>query len=139
VGPRDIAADQLPVARRDRPHKEVTKWSRQEVLATILQTLDEIQDGLFAKALKFQKDHTHVIDSKEEFYAFFTPKNSENPEIHAGFALTHWCDDPQVEEKIKQDLGVTVRCIPLDFPKEEGRCPFSGKKSACRVVWGKSY
>ena len=44
----------------------------------------------------------------------------------------------ELEEKIKDELSVTVRCIPLE-KGEAGRCPFTGKPSAQRVVWAKSY
>ena len=53
------------------------------------------------------------IDTKEEFYAFFTPKNKEKPELHGGFALSHWCGNADCEEKIKEELKVTIRCIPF--------------------------
>ena len=53
--------------------------------------------------------------------------------------FAHWSGDPQVEEKIKEDLGVTVRCIPFDAPPEEGVCPFTGKKSERRVIYAKAY
>jgi prolyl-tRNA synthetase len=52
--------------------------------------------------------------------------------------MTHFSGDVEVEKLIKDDLGVTVRCIPLE-PGEEGTCPFSGKKSVKRVLWAKSY
>ncbi|MBS0621155.1 MAG: proline--tRNA ligase [Verrucomicrobia bacterium] len=139
VGPRDIAADQLPVTRRDRGHKDSVRQSRDQLITTILVQLEEIQENLFQKALAFRDSHIHKIDSKEAFYAFFTPKNSENPEIHGGFALTHWSGDPEIEEQLKKDLGVTIRCIPLDLPKEEGICPFTGKKSTQRVIYAKAY
>ena len=79
------------------------------------------------------------IDSKEEFYQFFTPKNSAKPEIHGGFALTHWNGSAAVEEQIKNDLKVTIRCIPFEENPEAGVCPFSGEPSKQRVVWAKSY
>ncbi len=139
IGPRDIASDQLPVSRRDRSHTEKTQQSRGTLIATVVDQLEDIQNALFERAKRFRDSHIHKIDSKEEFYSFFTPKNAENPEIHGGFALCHWCGDPQVEEKIKEDLGVTVRCIPLDAPQEEGKCPFSGKKSHQRVIYAKAY
>ena len=42
-------------------------------------------------------------------------KNPNDPTpIHGGFALAHFNGDPALEAKIKDDLGVTVRCIPLD-------------------------
>ncbi len=139
VGPRDILADKLPVARRDRAHRAIDGMSRATLLGGVIAQLDEIQQCLFNRALDFRKVHTPKIDSKKEFYKFFTPKNAENPEIHGGFALTHWNGDPAIEEMVKKDLGVTIRCIPLDLEVEEGICPFSGEKSSRRVVFAKSY
>ena len=78
--------------------------------------LDSIQQNLLERAKQFRDAHTRVIDSKEEFYDFFTPKNSAKPEIHGGFALAHWNGSREVEEQIKNDLKVTIRCIPLDDP-----------------------
>ncbi|MBI3236445.1 MAG: proline--tRNA ligase [Chlamydiales bacterium] len=139
IGPRDIGVDQLPVARRDKPHRDISSVSRKELVEGIHSILDEIQNNLYKRALDFRNAHTRKIDTKEEFYAFFTPKNGENPEIHGGFALSHFADDPEVEEQIKKDLNVTVRCIPSDSPEEEGRCPFSGKRSIRRVIYAKAY
>ncbi|MBS0605475.1 MAG: proline--tRNA ligase [Verrucomicrobia bacterium] len=139
VGPRDIAADKLPLARRDKGHKDIQQVSREELMKTVLSILDEIQNGMFQRALEFRNSHIKKIDTKEEFYAFFTPKNAENPEIHGGFALAHWCGDLDVEEQIKKDLSVTVRCIPNDSPLEEGKCPISGKPSQRRVIYAKAY
>lgn len=139
IGPRDIASDRLPLARRDRPHRDIQGISNQELIETMPAILDEIQQGLYQKALDLRTAHTKKIDTKEEFYAFFTPKNQENPEIHGGFALAHWCGDESVEEQIKKDLSVTVRCIPTDAPLEEGKCPISGKPSQRRVIYAKSY
>jgi prolyl-tRNA synthetase len=52
--------------------------------------------------------------------------------------MTHFDGDPDLEAKIKDELGVTVRCIPL-APGQPGTCPFTGKPSAKRVVWAKAY
>lgn len=139
VGPRDIDANLLPVARRDRAHRDFSRQSREELLATILDQLEDMQSAIFEKAKTFRAAHTRKIETKDEFYDFFTPKNAENPEIHAGFALCHWAEDSAAEEQIKKDLGVTIRCIPLDAAEEEGKCPFTHKKSARRVVYAKSY
>lgn len=139
VGPRDIAENKAVLMRRDRSHKEKQFLGREELISSFAGILEEMQEGLYQKALAFLEEHSRVIDSKEEFYAFFTPKNKENPEIHGGFAYTHWCGDPAVEEQIKQDLSVTIRCIPDHIEKEPGVCPFSGKPSPQRVVFAKAY
>ena len=89
--------------------------------------------------MNFQKENTINIDNKEEFYNFFTPKNKKNPEIHGGFVNSHWCGSAECEEKIKNDLKVTIRCIPLDVENEKGKCIYCGKESDKRVLFAKAY
>ncbi len=139
VGPRDIAANRLPVARRDKGHRDISYLSKEELLSTILDQLEQMQQNLFERARRFRDSHMKKIDTKEEFYAYFTPKNPESPEIHGGFALCHFAEDSLVEEQIKKDLGVTIRCIPFELPEEPGICPFSGKNSSRRVIYAKAY
>ncbi len=139
IGPRDIANDGFSVARRDRGHKEATSFTREEFLEKIPSFLDEIQNALYQKALTFRNAHMKKIDTKEEFYAYFTSRNKDNPEIHGGFALCHWSGEESVEEQVKKDLNVTIRCIPLEGKEEEGICVISGKKSKRRVIFAKSY
>ena len=139
IGPRDIAENRFGLLRRDKPHRESTIYSREELLARLASELEDMQEKLYQKALAFRDSRIHKIDSKEEFYAFFTPKNRENPEIHGGFALSHWSGEASVEEIVKKDLNVTIRCIPFDEPEEKGRCVISGKPSQKRVIFAKSY
>jgi prolyl-tRNA synthetase len=95
--------------------------------------LDEIQASLLQKALEFRKTHTVEIGSKEEFYEFFKDEKG------GGFALCHWNQDPAIEAKVKEDLNVTIRCIPLHFVKKEGKCIFTGEKSPYQVIFSKAY
>jgi prolyl-tRNA synthetase len=141
VGPRDIQSDSVFMARRDHPPKQKGGIARSEFVANIANLLEEMHAGLFARAKAHREQHTHVIDTKEAFYEFFTPeRHDENapPPIHGGFALTHFSGDVELEQKIKDELSVTVRCIPLEGG-EPGVCPFTGKPSKQRVVWAKSY
>ncbi|MFL6548329.1 MAG: proline--tRNA ligase [Povalibacter sp.] len=141
IGPRDMEKDSVFVGRREKPHKEKQSIPRSEFVANIAATLQSIQDTLFARARSYREQHTQVIDTKEAFYEFFTPpasaENAPSP-IHAGFALTHFSGDVELERQIKDDLSVTVRCIPLE-KTEPGICPFTGKPSAQRVIWAKAY
>lgn len=91
-----------------------------------------------ARADAFRREHTREIDTREEFYAFFTPRDAAKPELHGGFALAHWNGSRAVEEQIKADLKVTIRCIPFG-PGEPGKCIITGEQSARRVVFAKSY
>jgi prolyl-tRNA synthetase len=138
IGPRDLEKDSLMVSRRDQPIKSKQSMSIQEFAATAPESLMSIQQTLFDRAKKFQEENTRVIDSKKEFYDFFTAKNTSKPEIHGGFALAHWNGSHEVEEQIKNDLKVTIRVIPFGND-EPGQCIFTGEPSARRVVWAKSY
>ncbi|MCF7838957.1 MAG: proline--tRNA ligase [Candidatus Marinimicrobia bacterium] len=139
IGPRDLAQDAVFVGRRDRGPKERGGQPRAEFVAGIGALLAEIQDGLLARARAFQAEHTRILDSRDDFYAYFTPANAEQPEPHGGFALAHWNGDPAVEAQIKEALNVTIRCIPLAGEAEPGTCPFSGQPSPRRVVFAKAY
>jgi prolyl-tRNA synthetase len=139
VGPRDMAQDAVFVGRRDKGHREKTSFGRQAFIEHAVQILDEIQDNIFARAQAFRQTHTRQIDQRREFDAFFTPQNQEAPEIHGGFAMSHWCGSPQCESRIKESLTVTIRCIPFDGEHETGACICCGQPSPRRVVFAKAY
>jgi prolyl-tRNA synthetase len=139
IGPRDLESGKVTVSRRDQLVKAKELMSMQEFVSCAPDILDSIQQNLFERAKEFRDQHTRVIDSKKEFYDFFTSANSEKPEIHGGFALAHWNGSREVEEQIKSDLKVTIRIIPLDDSFEPGNCIFTGKPSSRRVIWAKAY
>jgi prolyl-tRNA synthetase len=142
LGPRDLESGKVAVSRRDQPVKAKEFLATQEFVSQAGGMLDSIQKNLLQRATEFRDANTRSIDSKDEFYAFFTPRNAAKPEIHGGFALTHWDGSRGVEEQIKGDLKVTIRCIPFDDPAnppERGTCPFTGNPSPRRVVWAKAY
>ncbi|MBI5062109.1 MAG: proline--tRNA ligase [Desulfatitalea sp.] len=139
IGPRDIANDAVFVGRRDKAHKEKSAMGRAQFIAQVGGILDEIQANLLARARAFREANTRPIDDRNAFYDYFTPQNAEKPEIHGGFAMAHWCGAAECEGKIKEDLTVTVRCIPFDAPEEAGRCICCGKESRRRVVFAKAY
>ncbi|MBX9743790.1 MAG: proline--tRNA ligase [Chlamydiales bacterium] len=137
VGAREIEAKTFNLARRDKPHRETTSVVLSELSGRLPTILDELQESLLVRATAFRNQHTVKIDRKEDFYHFFTAKTEA--EIHGGFALCHWNQDPAVEQKIKEDLNVTIRCIPLDTPDEPGCCVITGEPSPRRVIFAKSY
>ena len=139
IGPRDLEKGSVFVGRRDKEAKDKTGYPMSEFVQSATAILQEIQETLYARALAFRDQNIVKIDSKEEFYQFFTPKNADKPEIHGGFALAHWDGSAETEEKIKEELKVTIRCIPFEATPEAGVCPFTGKPSAQRVIFAKSY
>jgi prolyl-tRNA synthetase len=139
IGPRDIVKDSVMLARRDKEPKEKHSVNIDNLADYILNTLTEIQMGYYQKALDFKNKWTIDINDKEEFYRFFTPENIEEPEISGGFANSYWCGNPSCEEKIKEDLKVTIRCIPFAAKEESGKCICCGKPSTRRVIFAKAY
>lgn len=139
IGPRDIASESVMVARRDQEPRDKQSVPVAELKAYVLQNLKEMQAAYYQKALDFQQANTVKIDDKDEFYRYFTPQNQDQPEIHGGFALAHWCGNTACEEQIKNDLKVTIRCIPFDGEKEHGKCILCAKPSPQRVIFAKSY
>jgi len=139
IGPRDIASDSVFVGRRDKSRKERFGMPRAEFVGKAPDILADIQNNLFERAKTFRDSNIKVIDNKDDFYSFFTPANKEKPEVHGGFALCHWNGSARVEEQVKNDLNVTIRCVPLDGKPEDGKCVISGEKSERRVIFAKSY
>jgi len=139
IGPRDVNQGSVMVARRDHEPRDKQSIEIDKLYDYIIATLQEMQQGYYQRALTFRQENTLPIDNKDEFYRYFTPKNAEQPEIHGGFATSHWCGDVACEEKIKDDLKVTIRCIPFDAEAEEGKCIACGKPSQRRVIFAKAY
>ncbi len=138
VGRRDMEKNSIFLGRRDHSPKEKGSIDRGDFVAQCTTMLDEIQDALFQRALAYRNENTKVIDSLEEFRDFFVPDSVDKPEIHGGFALAHWVDDPAVEPILKE-MKVTHRCVPIDGPDDPGVCIFTGKPSRRRSVFAKSY
>eukprot|EP00828_Plagiopyla_frontata_P037786 TRINITY_DN49606_c0_g1_i1.p2 TRINITY_DN49606_c0_g1~~TRINITY_DN49606_c0_g1_i1.p2 ORF type:complete len:116 (+),score=20.13 TRINITY_DN49606_c0_g1_i1:114-461(+) len=98
---------------------------------------DVYKRQLFNRALAFKKANTIEINETEQFKQFFTAPNEST--IHGGFAMAHWCGAAECEAKIKEELSVTIRCIPFDSKTEQGNCICCGNASGRRVLFAKAY
>jgi len=130
IGPRDLAAGTVELARRDTLEKVSAPVDG--LAATIESLLTEIQDNIYAKAEAYRNSNIRKCDSWEEF----------KEEIQkGGFLLCHWDGTPETEQAIKDETKATIRCIPVDscVCEEEGFDIYSGKPSQRRVVFAISY
>ena len=128
LGARDIEKGTIEVMRRDTLEK--SEASLEGIEAHVAALLEEIQANIYAKALKFRKEKTITVETYDEF--------KEKIE-DGGFILAHWDGTPETEEKIKNETKATIRCIPLDGDKTPGKCMVTGKPSAQRVIFARSY
>jgi prolyl-tRNA synthetase len=129
MGPRDLENGTVEVARRDTLEKNVVPLDG--IAGYIENLLDEIQQGIFNKALEFRTQKTTKVDTWEEFKEVIQNKG--------GFVSAHWDGTPETEDKIKSETKATIRCIPLDNEPEEGKCIYSGKPSNQRVLFATAY
>ena len=129
VGPRDIENGTVEVARRDTLEKEVLQMT--DIENKIQHLLDQIQQNLFDKAYAFRENNTYRVDTWEEFKEVLDTKG--------GFISAHWDGTTETEDKIKEETKATIRVIPLNNQKENGRCVYSGKPSTERVIFARAY
>ena len=129
IGPKDLEKGSVEVARRDTLTKQFMK--QEEVASAVPLLLDEIQVSLFDKALRFREENSKTADTWEEFETLM----KGNP----GFVYAHWDGTTSTENKIKERTKATIRCIPLNAAKEEGKCVLTGNPSIQRVVFAKAY
>lgn len=130
MGPRDLAAGTLEIARRDTLEK--SSVSQAAVAEHIEKLLVDIQQNIYNKALAFRDANVRKVDSWDEF----------KEEIKkGGFLLCHWDGTTETEERIKEETKATIRCIPIDsyVCEEEGKCIYSGKPSHRRVIFSIAY
>ena len=128
MGPRDLANGKIEIVRRDTKEKKIVDF--EGVSDYVDSLLQEMQEHLFQRALDFKNNSTIEVDDFEAFKKAIKG---------GGFVSAHWDGSPETEEKIKEMTQATIRCIPLDQIKENGKCVLSGKPSEGRVLFAKAY
>ncbi len=131
IGPKDVAENQVVIARRDKGPKEKLKVPFDELQQRIPELLEDIQRSMFEDALQFREDNSHRVENYEEFKDVLEDK--------LGFVYAHWCGSEACEQKIQEDTRATIRCIPFHQEPEEGRCVCCGHASSIRVPFAKAY
>ena len=129
MGPKDLENETVELARRDTLTKEIVSLT--DLISTIENLLETIQEELFTKALNYRDTHITEVDDFETFKTVLENKG--------GFLSAHWDGTEETEQKIKEITKATIRCIPSDVKKEEGICVFSGNPSTNRVLFAKAY
>ena len=129
IGPRDIEGGKCIIARRDNHEKiECDIAALPEKMAELL---PQIQKDMYDRAAKHLEEHTYTAASKEEFDRLFREKS--------GFVKAMWCGDQACEDMIKEDYGVTSRCMPFKQETVSDVCVCCGKPAKKMVYWGRAY
>ena len=131
MGGRDLENNTIELMRRDTLEKETRSCDGIEEYVKNL--LEEIQENIYQKALKYRNEHIVKVDTYEQF--------KEQIE-KGGFILAHWDGTTETEERIKEETKATIRCIPFEADEESltpGVDMVTGKPSVRRVLFARAY
>ena len=129
LGPKDIEAGQCVLVCRDNREKTFVKL--EDLESEVARLLDEIHDSLYQKALANREANTHVAHDMAEMHAVADGGN--------GFYKTMWCGSLECELKMKEEIGVTSRCMPLEQEHLGDTCVCCGRPAHRMIIWGKAY
>ncbi|MBN1484327.1 MAG: proline--tRNA ligase [Chloroflexia bacterium] len=128
IGPRDVAKEQVVLARRDLDKvKETAPLA--ELAQRVPELLDEIQQSLFQQALDFRQERSSEPKDYQEF----------SRAVEIGFAWAWWCGSEECEAKVKEDTKATIRVIPFEQPEGGGRCIVCGAEAQEQAVFSRAY
>jgi prolyl-tRNA synthetase len=135
LGPRDIAAGNIVLKRRDTGTKEII--SQTAAAARLAAALDGMQKDLYARARQRLRDNTVAADSIAEVETILGEVTAERG--GGKFVMAHLKDDPANDARIKE-FKASVRNIPLvDEYDGPGKCILTGEPVDRRVVIAKAY
>ena len=129
IGPKDIEKNQCVIVRRDNGEKIFV--SLDELEAKIPELLEAVRDGLYQKALDRRAAMTFDAKDLEELKDIADNK--------PGFIRAMWCGDRECEDRLKEEAGVTSRCIPFEQDEISDKCVCCGKPAKHMLYWGKAY
>ena len=129
VGPKDVAAGQVMLARRDNGNKMPVPEAG--VADVVAKTLEEIQRSLYEQAAEFRDAHTFAPADYAEFKRLL-----EDP---GGFLEAPWCGDRACEDRVKADTKATIRYLPLDPVDPSGNCLICGRPAKELAAWAVAY
>ncbi len=129
LGPKDIEKNQCVLVRRDNGEKSFAPLDGIE--KTVADMLDAVHDGLYAKAKKNLDENT--------FPAYTLEEARDIQRKRGGFIKTMWCGGEACELRMKDEAGMSSRCIPFAQENLSGVCPCCGKPAKEMVYWGVAY
>ena len=129
LGPKDIEAGQAVIVRRDTREKIIAPLG--EIAAKTAEVLENMQKDMLERARAHREEHTYVAKTLDEF--------KEIAENKPGFIKAMWCGDQACEDALKEEAGVTSRCMPFEQEEITCECIYCKKPAKSMVYWGKAY
>jgi len=128
-GPRDLENGQCVLVRRVDGVKTVVALDQLE--AAVAEQLELAHAAMYNKAKKNLTDNIFEAYSLEEAKSIQQEKG--------GFIKTMWCGELECELKMKEEAGMSSRCMPLEQEHLSDVCPICGKPAKHSIYWGVAY
>lgn len=129
IGPRDLTNHKAILVRRDTLDK--IEVSLDNINEEVIRLLLDIQNNMYLRAKIRRDSMTKEVLTLEEMKDLSEHEN--------GFIKALWCGNRACEDKIKEETGLTSRCMPFDEQGKTGKCVCCGEKADKLVYWGKQY
>lgn len=132
VGPKDLEAGKLVVARRDTREKMDISLDT-DIVTYVKDLMEKIQSNLLESATKRRDALTFTAKTMDDVKQIM--------ETQPGFVKAMWCGDTECELKMKEIRGTKSRCIPFKEEQEHisDTCVCCGKPAKTMVIWGIQY
>jgi len=138
IGPRDMQAEKLVLARRDSGEKKIIPVA--EAVGAVKTSLADIQKSLYEKAKAFRLEHTQDVADLPGLLEYFGAEGMGTADAHGGFARALWCGSAACEADLKAKTKATLRCMPLgDQEGIEGSCAICGAPAKHRALFARNY
>lgn len=137
VGPKDVEKKSVAVAARisldeaaaPGDKKPKSFLPQQGLTDRIVGLLEQLQNALYQRALRFRSEHTHEARNYDEL----------KQGIETGFVRAWWAGSTQDEVTIQEETKATIRCIPLEQPGGTGTCVYTGKEAKQIAIFARAY
>ena len=129
IGPKDLEKNQCVLVRRDTREKVFV--SLDELETAIPAQLEALRKDLYERALANREKRTWAATTMDEV--------KELAKANTGYIKTMWCGDLACEMKMKEEVGLSSRCMPFEQEHLSDVCPCCGKPAKTMVYWGIAY
>ena len=93
--------------------------------------LEALRKDLYERALANREKRTWAATTMDEV--------KELAKANTGYIKTMWCGDLACEMKMKEEAGLSSRCMPFEQEQLSDVCPCCGKPAKAMVYWGVAY
>lgn len=130
IGPKDIENGVCVMVRRDTEEKITVPL--EQAAAVLKDLLEKIQLNMYEQALEMRNKRTGSAADMAEFKKTLTEK--------PGFIRAAWCGRRECEDKIKDETGASLRCMPFgEEVQNDDVCVCCGEKAEKIAYFARAY